>query len=61
MQIDHIAIWVSESTGYSHIAVNVGSVEKVDMLSSELKIDGVIVERASRVTGDGHQLYIFTG
>ena len=44
----------NESAGYSHIAINVGSREKVDNLTVELENDGLIVKSRPRVTGDGY-------
>lgn len=40
-------------TGYAHIAFSVGSKEKVDVLTEELKADGYEVVSGSRTTGDG--------
>ena len=41
-------------TGYSHIAFSVGSMEKVDALTAELKADGYEVISGPRTTGDGY-------
>ena len=41
-------------TGYSHIAFSVGSREKVDALTAELKADGYDVVSGPRITGDGY-------
>ena len=41
-------------TGYSHIAFSVGSIEKVDALTAELKADGYEIIRGPRTTGDGY-------
>ena len=41
-------------TGYSHIAFSVGSIEKVDELTAELKADGYEVISGPRTTGDGY-------
>jgi lactoylglutathione lyase len=41
-------------TGFIHIALSVGSVEKVDLLSSELSRDGYPVIDGPRKTGDGY-------
>ena len=41
-------------TGYSHIAFSVGSIEKVDELTAELKADGYEVISGPRITGDGY-------
>ena len=40
-------------TGYAHIAFSVGSKEKVDVLTEELKADGYEVVSGPRTTGDG--------
>lgn len=41
-------------TGYVHIAFNVGSKEKVDQLTEQLKTDGYEVISGPRTTGDGY-------
>ena len=41
-------------TGYAHIAFSVGSKEKVDTLTAELKADGYEVISGPRATGDGY-------
>ena len=41
-------------TGYIHIAVTVGSKEKVDEITARLKSDGFRVESGPRMTGDGY-------
>lgn len=41
-------------TGYAHIAFSVGSWEKVDALTAELKADGYDVVSGPRITGDGY-------
>lgn len=41
-------------TGYAHIAFSVGSKERVDALTSELKADGYEVVSGPRMTGDGY-------
>jgi len=41
-------------TGYSHLAFCVGSREKVDNLTAQLKSDGFSVISGPRVTGDGY-------
>ena len=41
-------------TGYAHIAFRVGSREKVDALTAELKADGYKVISDPRTTGDGY-------
>ncbi len=41
-------------TGYIHIAISVGSKEKVDILTDRLKSDGFEVASEPRITGDGY-------
>lgn len=41
-------------TGYAHIAFSVGSREKVDALTAQLKADGYEVISGPRTTGDGY-------
>lgn len=41
-------------TGYVHLALSVGSRERVDRLTSRLKADGYCVISGPRVTGDGY-------
>lgn len=41
-------------TGYAHIAFSVGSKEKVDALTAQLKSDGYEVISGPRTTGDGY-------
>lgn len=41
-------------TGYAHIAFSVGSKEKVDSLTAELKAAGYEVASGPRITGDGY-------
>ena len=41
-------------TGYVHIAFSVGSKDKVDTLTAELKADGYEVMSGPRTTGDGY-------
>ena len=41
-------------TGYAHIAFSVGSKEKVDSLTAELKAAGYEVISGPRTTGDGY-------
>lgn len=43
-------------TGYAHIAFSVGSKEKVDTLTAELKADGYEVVSGPRKTGDGYEV-----
>ena len=40
-------------TGYAHIAFSVGSKEKVDALTAQLKSDGYEIVSGPRTTGDG--------
>lgn len=41
-------------TGFVHIAFSVGSKEKVDALTAELKADGYEIISGPRTTGDGY-------
>jgi len=41
-------------TGYIHIAFSVGSKEKVDTITAQLKADGYEVVSGPRTTGDGY-------
>lgn len=41
-------------TGYAHIALSVGSKERVDELTEELRIAGYEVVSGPRTTGDGY-------
>lgn len=41
-------------TGYIHIALSVGSKERVDALTEQLKTDGYKVVSGPRTTGDGY-------
>ena len=41
-------------TGYAHIAFSVGSKEKVDALTAQLKSDGYEIVSEPRTTGDGY-------
>lgn len=41
-------------TGYAHIAFSVGSKEKVDTLTAELKAGGYEIISGPRTTGDGY-------
>jgi lactoylglutathione lyase len=43
-----------ESPGFSHIAINVGSRERVDTLTDTMRRGGVIIESDPRETGDGY-------
>ncbi len=42
------------NSGYSHIAISVGSKDKVDKLTARLKEDGFRILSMPRVTGDGY-------
>ncbi|MDE6780047.1 MAG: VOC family protein [Ruminococcus sp.] len=44
----------SKRMGYAHIAFSLGSAEKVDRLTAELKADGYTVISEPRTTGDGY-------
>lgn len=41
-------------TGYAHIAISVGSLEKVDKLTKKLSSNGYSVVSGPRTTGDGY-------
>ena len=41
-------------SGYHHIAINVGSKEDVDKITSEMEDDGIFIVTAPRKTGDGY-------
>ncbi len=41
-------------TGYAHVAFSVGSMERVDALTAELKAAGYEVLSGPRLTGDGY-------
>lgn len=41
-------------TGFIHLAFSVGSKEKVDSLTSKMKVDGYEVISGPRTTGDGY-------
>ncbi len=43
-----------QRTGYIHIAFSVGSRERVDELTKQLRADGYEVISGPRVTGDGY-------
>lgn len=43
-----------EQTGYTHIAFSVGSKEKVDLLTQQLKENGHKIVSGPRTTGDGY-------
>lgn len=43
-----------DRTGFIHIAFSVGSKEKVDLLTEQLKKDGYTVISGPRITGDGY-------
>lgn len=44
----------TETFGYAHIAINVGSKDKVDSLTRKLEKDGYKIADYPRVTGDGY-------
>ena len=44
----------SQHIGIIHFAVSVGSKEKVDALTEELRQDGFVIEGEPRTTGDGY-------
>ena len=43
-----------QMTGYAHLAISVGSKEKVDALCQQFLTDGFVVKSAPRTTGDGY-------
>lgn len=45
---------VRERTGYAHLSFSVGSKERVDALTAQLKADGFEVIDGPRTTGDGY-------
>ena len=45
---------VRERTGYAHLSFSVGSKERVDALTDQLKADGFEVIDGPRTTGDGY-------
>ena len=44
----------TESLGLAHVAISLGSKEKVDLLTEQLRIDGIEIAGEPRVTGDGY-------
>lgn len=42
------------STGYAHLAVNVGSRNQVDSLTQQMESDGIKIAGQPRITGDGY-------
>lgn len=40
--------------GLTHLAVDVGSAEKVDHMTEQLEKDGIIIAGRPRITGDGY-------
>jgi lactoylglutathione lyase len=44
----------SDSLGLAHLAINVGTREKVDNLTESLEKDGIVVGSRPRITGDGY-------
>ena len=47
-------------SGYHHIALNVGSVEDVNTITSTIEDDGMVIVAAPRKTGDGYYASILT-
>ena len=45
---------VRERTGYAHLSFSVGSKERIDALTAQLKADGFEVVDGPRTTGDGY-------
>ena len=43
-----------ETLGIAHIAINVGSREKVDALTATFERDGIVIVSKPRITGDGY-------
>jgi lactoylglutathione lyase len=43
-----------QNAGLIHIAISVGSKERVDQLTSELKSSGITIIDGPRTTGDGY-------
>jgi lactoylglutathione lyase len=50
----------AETLGLAHIAINVGSREKVDRLTAQLERDGYIITGRPRITGDGYYESVIT-
>lgn len=53
----HVDKKVKDNTnkfGFSHVAINVGTRDKVDSLTKKLEKDGFIIDSYPRVTGDGY-------
>jgi lactoylglutathione lyase len=44
----------AQFTGYIHLAISVGSMAKVDVLTARLRADGYRVLDGPRITGDGY-------
>lgn len=44
----------AQFTGYTHVAISVGSKERVDVLTTQLQADGYQVLSAPHRTGDGY-------
>ena len=45
---------ISEQLGFIHLAISVGSKEKVDQLTTLIKENGYIIKGSPRTTGDGY-------
>lgn len=43
-----------QNLGFSHFAISVGSIEKVNILTEELRKDGYTIYSEPRTTGDGY-------
>ncbi len=43
-----------ERSGYAHLAVSVGSKERVKALTEQLRAEGFVIEGEPRLTGDGY-------
>ncbi len=51
---DNLTLSPKNDFGYLHLAISVGSPEKVDELTAQLRTDGFIVKSGPRTTGDGY-------
>jgi lactoylglutathione lyase len=40
--------------GFNHVAISVGSKQKVDELTSFLRVEGILIVGDPRITGDGY-------
>ena len=60
MRIEHAAMYVNDEEkgnarmGFAHIAFSVGSKERVDELTAQLRADGFTIASGPRTTGDGY-------